>query len=204
MTKVQNGDIITPETLFEELKIKTEEYVPFGKYDPYENTIQENAAELLNMNKLPNFVSRAEYEKYDGKEITRIVHSYHGKTAEEAYNNTLKGNIQYSENTNSSYGRGIYFGEKANVEELLSFYGKEDNKIINVKLNKNAKILEFKNQLEYLKNKEERLKKVPEKLRKFYAQESSLLYMLDGIDGINLKWNNYYCIYNRKVLIVSE
>ena len=49
-----------------------------------------------------------------------------------------------------------------------------------------------------------RLSQVPNNLKSFYERETSLLYMLDGIDGINLKYNGYYCIYNRGVLIINE
>ena len=66
------------------------------------------------------------------------------------------------------------------------------------------KILEFKNQLEYLKDIQNRLEEVPGILKGFYDNERSLLYMLDGYDGIKLEWNNYYCIYNRGVLIINE
>ena len=30
-----------------------------------------------------------EFNKFDGQEVVRVVHSYHGQTADEAYNNTL-------------------------------------------------------------------------------------------------------------------
>lgn len=144
-----------------------------------------------------------EFKNAKGQEIIRVVHSYHGKTAEEAYQNTIKGKIQYSEDTYSSYGRAIYFGDKKIQDRIILDYSKEDNKIINAKINLNAKILEFKNQLEYSKDIQKRLEKVPKELQKFYDNERSLLYMLDGYDGIKFKWNNYYCIYNRGVLIIN-
>lgn len=192
-------DKITLENLPNKLGIN------LSTYDPYDNDIQEQVAELLNMADFPKIISKVEYQKYEGQEIVRILHDYHGKTAEEAYNNTLYGKIQYSENTNSSFGRGIYFGDK-NVENTIKdLYSKRDNdKILNAKISNNAKIIEFKTQLEYLQDVDKRLLKVPENLRSIYEKEKSLLYMLDGIDGIKLKHNDYYCIYNRGVLIVSE
>ena len=167
--------------------------------------IQEQTAELLKMNKLPK-LSRKEYTNSKGTEVIRVVHSYHGKTADEAYKNTIKGKIQYSENTNSSFGRGIYFGDKSVKEDIISSYsGKtKDIKIINAKIDENAKILEFKDQIEYLKDLNNRLSKLPDDLKKVYEKETSLLYMLDGIDGIKIKSNQYYCIYNRGVLIIDE
>ena len=192
-------DKITLENLFDKLSIN------LSTYDPYDNDIQEQAAELLNMADFPKIIGKIEYQKYEGQEIVRILHDYHGKTAEEAYNNTLYGRIQYSENTNSSFGRGIYFGDKSVENTIKDLYLKRDNdKILNAKISNNAKIIEFKTQLEYLQDVDKRLLKVPENLRSIYEKEKSLLYMLDGIDGIKLKYNDYYCIYNREVLIVSE
>lgn len=195
---------VTINNLLDKLKIDINDYKLFGKYDPFDNNIQEQTAELLNFNKLPTILSNLEFNNTKGKEIVRVVHAYHGKTAEEAYQNTIKGKIQYSEGANSSYGRCIYFGDKSIQDKIISDYAKKDNKIINAKIAPNAKILEFKTELEYSKDMQRRLEKVPENLKELYNNEKSLLYMLDGIDGINLKWNNYYCIYNRGVLIIDE
>ena len=197
---------ITANNLFKKLDINPKDYIPFGKYDPFDNNIQERTAELLGMDKLPKLVNNKEYLKNEGTEIIRVVHAYHGKTAKEAYENTIRGKIQYSENTNSSFGRGIYFGDKSVENTILSFYsGKTgDSKIINAKIDKSAKILEFSNQIEYLKDVNSRILKLPDNLKKIYEKETSLLYMLDGIDGIKIKTNQYYCIYNRGVLIINE
>lgn len=196
----------TPASLIEKLKIDLEEYEPFKKYDPFDNIIQEEASKLLNMDKLPRLVNKEQYEKLEGNEIIRVVHSYHGKTAQEAYENTIKGEIKYSDNTNSSYGRGIYFGDKSVQEDIISSYSGKSNdfKIINAKIDKDAKILEFKNQIEYLNDLSNRFSKIPDDLRKLYKKETSLLYMLDGIDGIKISSNQYYCIFNRGVLIIYE
>ena len=203
MTKREENDIINVENLLTKLNINENEYVPFGKYDPFKNDIQEQSAELLGMGGLPKFVSNQEYSNNQGTEIVRVVHAYHGKTAQEAYDNTLRGTIQYSESVRSSYGRGIYFGDSSIEGDLLSLYGKTDSKIIKAKISNNAKILEFDKQFDYLKDVEERLNKIPEKLRNVYKNERSLLYMLDGIDGIKIKSKGYYCIYNRGVLIIN-
>lgn len=193
----------TPITLVERLNIDLEDYKPFGKYDPFENNIQEKTSKLLNMNNLPQLVDIEQYKRTKGDEIIRILHSYHGKTAQEAYENTIMGNIQYSESIRSSYGRGIYFGESSMEADLLSLYGRADNKVIKAKIDNKAKILEFDKQFDYLKDVEERLNKIPKRLRNFYKNEKSLLYMLDGIDGIKIKSKGYYCIYNRGVLIIN-
>lgn len=187
----------TPTTLVERLNIDLEDY------EPFENNIQEKTSKLLNMNNLPQLVDIEQYKRTKGNEIIRILHSYHGKTAQEAYENTIRGTIQYSESIRSSYGRGIYFGESNMEEDLLSLYGKADNKVIKAKIDNKAKILEFDKQFDYLKDVEERLNKIPKRLRNFYKNEKSLLYMLDGIDGIKIRSKGYYCIYNRGVLIIN-
>ncbi len=205
-SKIENKENIkqyNPASLVEKLNIDLEEYKPYGKYDPFENNIQEKTSKLLNMNKLPQLLNKEQYKKIDGNEIIRVLHSYHGRTAQEAYENTIKGTIQYSESIRSSYGRGIYFGESNIEDDLLSLYGKTDNKVIRAKIDNKAKILEFDKQFDYLKDVEERLNKIPKKLRNFYKNERSLLYMLDGIDGIKIKSKGYYCIYNRGVLVVN-
>lgn len=199
----ENTRQYTPTTLVEKLNIDLEDYKPFGKYNPFENNIQEKTSKLLNMNNLPQLVNKEQYKRIDGNEIIRVLHSYHGKTAQEAYENTIRGTIQYSESIRSSYGRGIYFGESNIKDDLLSLYGKTDNKVIKAKIDNKAKILEFDEQFDYLKDVEERLNKIPKSLRNFYKNERSLLYMIDGIDGIKIKSKGYYCIYNRGVLIIN-
>lgn len=202
-SKIEDIKQYNPTTLITKLNIDLEEYKAFGKYDPFQNNIQEKASKFLNMNTLPQIVNKEQYKKTQGKEIIRVLHSYHGKTAQEAYENTIKGAIQYSESIRSSYGRGIYFGEVNMEDDLLSLYGKADNKTIKAKIDNKAKILEFDKQFDYLKDVEERLNKIPKELRNFYKNERSLLYMLDGIDGIKIKSKGYYCIYNRGVLIIN-
>lgn len=203
VTIINKNDIITYNNLLDKLNINLEDYRAFGKIDPYNNDIQEKVSKMLNYDDLPQLLNNEQYSNTKGKEIVRVVHSYHGKTAKEAYENTIKGSIQYSESTNSTYGRGIYFGEKANEEELLSLFGKKDSYIIKSKISDTAKIVEFEKQFDYLKDVEERLKKIPKELRDFYKNEKSLLYMLDDIDGIKIKSKGYYCIYNRRVLKIN-
>ncbi len=203
VTNANKNDIITYNNLLDKLNINLEDYRAFGKIDPYNNNIQEKVSKMLEYDILPQLLNNEQYRKIKGEEVIRIVHSYHGKTAKEAYENTIKGPIQYSESINSSYGRGIYFGEKLKEEDLLSLFGKGDNKVIKAKISDKAKIIEFEKQFDYLKDVEERLNKLPKELRTFYKNEKSLLYMLDGIDGIKIKSKGYYCIYNRGVLKIN-
>lgn len=126
-----------------------------------------------------------------------MVHSYHGKIAQEAYDNTIGGIIRYSEGWNSTLGREIYFEEKIIERDIVSTYTDGvDSKIIHAKISLNAKILEFNSQSEYIKDVVNRLSKVKPDMISFYERKKSLLYMLDGI---KLNYNNYYCIYNRGV-----
>mgnify|MGYP000740693586 FL=1 len=76
--------------------------------------------------------------------------------------------------------------------------------MITAKLSENANILKFDDQMQYCKAVVDRLNKIPKNLQKLYQKETSLLFMIDNIDGIMIKSNNYYCIYNRGVLNIYE
>lgn len=192
-------------TLLEKLDIKVEDYQPFGKYDPYDNTIQESASKVLGYDKIPKVLNEDDFNKAEGTHIVRTVHGRRGKTAKEIFENTINGDIQYSEGTNSTFGRGIYFGGKNSEASVKAFYGGyDDNYLMDAKISKEANILEFDTLLDYTKEVANRLNKVPADLRKIYDKETSLLFMLDGVDGIHLKYNNYYCIYNRGELIFKN
>lgn len=187
---------IDADELFKNLNI--EEYETEG------NNIQERAAKILNIDQLPQIVSKTDYDKIEEKEIVRYLRDYNGNTAEEAYKNTLYADIKYSSKKNSQYGRGIYFGELSNADELNYTFGNGQNKVIKAKLSKDAKILEFDSMISYYKDVAERTAKLPQNLQKIFESERSLLYMLDGYDGIKIKGKDYYCIYNRKVLIIND
>lgn len=198
LQKEIKNSTITPEDLLKQIELD------INKYNPNENEIQEQVSKILEIDELPKIVNKIDFDKYDGVEISRYLRDYKNITAEEAYKNTLYGKIKYSDKKNSQYGRGIYFGEKADSEELNYTYGEGKGKVINAKLSKNAKILEFDSPIDYIKDVSERTKKMSKELQKIYDNERSLLYMLDGYDGIKINKKNYYCIYNRKVLIISD
>ena len=189
---------ITEEDLLNKIELDINEY------NPDKNIIQEQVSKILEMDQLPIIVNKNDFEKYDGVEISRFLRDYKNITAEGAYKNTLYGKIRYSDKKNSQYGRGIYFGEKADFEELNYTYGNGKGKVINAKISKSAKILEFDSVIDYIRDVSKRTKKLPEELQKIYDNERSLLYMLDGYDGIKINKKNYYCIYNRKVLIIND
>ena len=159
---------------------------------------------MLGYNKKINKLSKEKYDKINSNEIIRVVSGRRGKTASEIYHNTIDGNIQYSDNTNSGYGRGIYFGDISIKSSIISDYTKKDSRVITAKLSENANILKFDDQMQYCKAVVDRLNKIPKNLQKLYQKETSLLFMIDNIDGIMIKSNNYYCIYNRGVLNIYE
>ncbi len=193
-------------TLLEKLDVKVEDYKPFGKYDPYENTIQENASKVLGYDKKPKVLNEEDFNKIEGISIVRNIHGRRGQTAKEIFENTINGNIQYSDPTDSTFGRAIYFGDKEIEDKIINDYATryKDNYLIDAKISKTANIVEYDTLLDYTKDLANRLDKVPADLRKIYGKETSLLYMLEGIDGIHLKYNNYYCIYNRGELIIKN
>lgn len=203
-SKIEDNSKYTAETLINKLDIDINEYKPFGKYDPFENNIQEKVSKLLGYNKKINKLSKEKYDKINSNEIIRVVSGRRGKTASEIYHNTIDGNIQYSDNTNSGYGRGIYFGDISIKSSIISDYAKKDSRVITAKLSENANILKFDDQMQYCKAVVDRLNKIPKNLQKLYQKETSLLFMIDNIDGIMIKSNNYYCIYNRGVLNIYE
>lgn len=203
-SKIEKNSKYTAETLINKLDIDINEYKPFGKYDPFENNIQEKVSKLLGYDRNINKLSKEKYDKINSNEIIRVVSGRRGKTANEIYNNTIAGNIQYSDNTNSNYGRGIYFGDISIKSRIISDYAKKDNRIISAKISETANILKFDNQIQYCKAVVDRLNKIPKDLQKIYQKETSLLFMIDSIDGIMIKSNNYYCIYNRGVLNIYE
>ena len=203
-SKIEDNSKYTAETLINKLDIDINEYKPFSKYDPFENNIQEKVSKLLGYNKKINKLSKEKYDKINSNEIIRVVSGRRGKTASEIYHNTIDGNIQYSDNTNSGYGRGIYFGDISIKSSIISDYTKKDSRVITAKLSENANILKFDDQMQYCKAVVDRLNKIPKNLQKLYQKETSLLFMIDNIDGIMIKSNNYYCIYNRGVLNIYE
>lgn len=195
--QIESSKII-PENLIDILELNIDEY------NSLENDIQEQVAKILKKDKLPKFLNKSDFNKYDGDEIVRYLRDYKSITAESAYINTLYGEIRYSDKRNSQYGRGIYFGKKTNSEELNYTYGDGKGKVINAKISKKAKILEFNSMIDYIHDVSERTKILPKNLQKIYDNERSLLYMLDGYDGIKIKGKDYYCIYNRGVLIIND
>lgn len=196
---LENDDKITINNLLDNINMDVNNYNPLTS-----NDIQEQVAKVLKLDGLPKIVNNYEFEKVKGNEIVRYLRDVEKVTANEAYKNTLYGKIQYSNFKNSQYGRGIYFGNKTDESELEYTYGDDTGKAINAKILKEANILEFDSMISYIKDVNERILNLPQNLKKVYEKERSLLYMLDGYDGIKIKGKNYYCIYNREVLVIKD
>lgn len=197
VTNDEKSDIITSSNLFKKLGITENTYVK-------DNTIQEQIAKKLKIDETPRIVDSKTYETIKGQEIVRYVHETSKNSVEEVYQNSINGDIKYSHYKNSQYGRGIYFGKKSIEDELEYTYGKGIGKAINAKIDENAKILEFDSPISYIRETRTRIEKMPKELQRLYENERSLVYMLEGYDGIKINGKDYYCIYNRKVLIVKD
>lgn len=199
VTNNKKDGIITVNNLLDNLNVGLSNYNPL-----ITNDITEQASKLLNMDGKPTVVDKETFKEINGVEIVRYIKGNSSMTADEIYKNTISGDIKYSNKKNSQYGRGIYFGDKSISEELMHTYGDESGKVITAKISKDAKILEFDSMIDYIKDASERVNKLPKELQKFYKEERSLLYMLDRYDGIRIKGKNYYCMYNRKVLVIKD
>lgn len=197
-------DNIDVTNFLEKMKISLDEYKQFGKFDPNDNTITEDLSKLIHYDNKPKVISKEEYDKIVSDELVRLIHENRGKSADENYNNTINGEIRYSECTNSHYGRGIYFGTSNKRDFIINAYAGKDNKILLAKLSDDIKIKRFNTQLDWIKDRVDRIKNLSLEEQRFFTQESSLLYMLDGYDGIYIDNIGYYVIYNRGGLIIRE
>lgn len=188
---------ITPESLLKKLEINLD------NYNSNNINIQEQTAKLLGFDNVSKIVKYKELSAYKGNELIRYIHDSEKQTVEEIYNNSIYGPIQYSGRKSSTYGRGIYFGEKTIEENLKSMYGGNNGMSIKAKISENANILNFNSPLDYIKDAGERISKLPKDLQEIFKNERSLLYMLDGYDGIKINSKEIYNIFNRKVLIIG-
>lgn len=66
------------------------------------------------------------------------------------------------------------------------------------------RIKRFNTQLDLINDRVDRMKNLTLEEQRFFTSESSLLYMLDGYDGIYIDNIGYYVIYNRGGLIIRE
>lgn len=66
------------------------------------------------------------------------------------------------------------------------------------------RIKRFNTQLDLINDRVDRMKNLTLEEQRFFTSESSLLYMLDGYDGIYIDNIGYYVIYNRGGFIIRE
>lgn len=153
-------------------------------------------------------VSLEEYKNYDGLELSRVVAGRNSDEIREIVLNSKKGEIRYSNEMSSYYGRGLYYGDKKIEKKLMEQYGNKNSAIINCKISKDAKIIEVDNINDYIKKSNDLAYGIKNNdLRTFYnnpAKNRNILYMNAEIDIINVKKENYYVILNRGVLITYE
>lgn len=172
------------------------------------SNLQEEYSKQINFCSSMRKLSKEDYDKYDGIEISRIITGKSKKESEDIVINSKIGDIKYSDERRSYYGKGLYYGGKEIENKLLRDYGNKNSSIINCKISKNAKILEIEDMYDYI-HKSNTLTKgfKNEKLGTFFNNPSknrNIMFMNVGIDIIKIKRDNYYVVLNRGVLITYD
>ncbi len=172
------------------------------------SNLQEEYSKQINFCSSMQKLSKEDYDKYDGIEISRIITGKSKKESDDIVINSKIGDIKYSNERRSYYGKGLYYGGKEIEKKLLRDYGNKNSSIINCKISKNAKILEIEDMYDYI-HKSNTLTKgfKNEKLGTFFNNPSknrNIMFMNVGIDIIKIKRDNYYVILNRGVLITYD
>lgn len=172
------------------------------------SNLQEEYSKQINFCSSIQKLSKEDYDKYDGIEISRIITGKSKKESDDIVINSKIGDIKYSNERRSYYGKGLYYGGKEIEKKLLRDYGNKNSSIINCKISKNAKILEIEDMYDYI-HKSNTLTKgfKNEKLGTFFNNPSknrNIMFMNVGIDIIKIKRDNYYVILNRGVLITYD
>lgn len=170
--------------------------------------LQEKYAKEIGYDSIMKIVTTDEYKNYDGIELSRVVAGKNKQDTDKIVINSQTGDIQYSNEAYSYYGKGLYYGDKKIESKLIKEYGNKNSAIINCKISKNAKILEVNDILDYIKTSNNLARGLKDsKLRDFYntpAKNRNILFMNAEIDIIKVQRENYYIILNRGVLITNE
>lgn len=192
----------------EKQKIDVKEYNNDYDYSGYrkdKQNLQENLSKELGYSKSMQKLSKQDYDKYDGIELSRIVNDSKNLSANEIVQLSIDGDIRYSDKSSSYYGKGLYYGDKKIENKLKEEYGKKGYQIINTKISKDANIIEFENMSDYIKGVGKISKQIKDdNISKFYynnSENQNMLFMNAGIDVIKIKKDNYYVILNRGKLI---
>lgn len=192
-------------------KVDVKQYNSDYMYNGYRNdflNIQEEYSKILKYDKPMQIVSKKDYDNYKGVELSRVLTSNQNQSAEDIKKANISGNIRYSGQLHSHYGKGIYFGEKSIENKLIREYGNEDFSILSAKISEDAKIIEYNDMMEYIKGVKKLSKKIKDDdlARFFYNsnENTNMLFMNKGIDIIKIKRDNYYVVLNRGVLITYD
>lgn len=182
--------------------------VDINDWQNCDNMLQEQYAEIIGFSSKMKSIAKSEYEKYNGIELSRIVT---GKTKDESNNivsNSKIGNIRYSDERHSYYGKGLYYGDKKMENKLYEEYGNKNSSIINCKISKDARIIEVNDISDYISTSNKLAKGIKDsKVQIFYDNPSknrNIMYMNAGVDIIKVKRDNYYVVLNRGVLITYD
>lgn len=173
-----------------------------------DSNLQEEYSKQLHYDTPMQKLSKEDYNKYNGTEISRVVTGKSKKDSDDIVINSKDGDIQYSDERRSYYGKGLYYGAKEMENKLLKNYGNKNSSIINCKISKNAKIFEINDINDYIHKSNMLAKSIKDNnLRTFLnnpAKNRNIMFMNAGIDIIKIKRDNYYVILNRGVLITYD
>lgn len=186
----------------------TKKNINISDWQNCESNLQEDYSKQINYSSPMQKLSKEEYEKYDSIELSRIVTGKNKADSDDIVINSKNGNIQYSDERRSYYGKGLYYGTKGIENKLLKEYGNKNSSVINCKISKEAKIFEIDDMNDYIKKSNILSKGFKnDKLRTFFdnpAKNRNIMFMNAGIDIIKIKRDNYYVILNRGVLITYD
>lgn len=189
-------------------KFVTDKNLDISNWKKCDSNLQEEYSKQIGYSSPMQEISKKEYDKYKSIELSRVVTGKNKSESDNIVINSKAGEIQYSAERRSYYGKGLYYGTKESENKLVKDYGNENSSIINCKISKKANILEFEDMIDYIqkantisggfKNSQ---------LRVFFsipAKNRNIMFMNAGIDIIKIKRDNYYVILNRGVLITYD
>ena len=182
--------------------------IDINDYNNCDSKLQEKYAKEIGYDSKIQIVKKEDYEKNKGQEIIRFVSSENINSTKEIVNNSKIGDIRYSDEQHSYYGKGLYYGDKSIESKLAKEYGKNNGLAIHCKISDNAKIVEFNDISDYISGSNKLAKGIKDSsLQTFYnnpTKNRNMLFMNSGVDIIKIKRDNYYIILNRGVLITYD
>lgn len=173
-----------------------------------DSKLQEEYSKQIGYSSPMQKISKKEYDDYKGLELSRVVTGKNKSDSDGIVINSKNGEIQYSDERRSYYGKGLYYGIKEIENKLLSNYGNKNSSVVNCKISKGAKILEIDDMNDYIRKSNTLSRGFKDsKLRTFFdnpAKNRNIMFMNAGIDIIKIKRDNYYVVLNRGVLITYD